>query len=175
VAAGKSWSGRRGNAEVTRDQAQPPVEAEVVHAGRRARVVRVHLGGRTIIRKEPLGPGAEAGLRHETMILELLRGARGVAQLLDSPRYPGALVLEDVGSASVADLTKPLAADELMALAVDLVRALAEVHGRGVIHGNISPSNIVISSRGDPYLVDFAMGARFAEIRPQFGPHSEIL
>ena len=53
--------------------------------------------GRTVIRKEPLGPDAERRLRHEVAMLERLRGVAGVAQLVDEPRYPGSIVLADAG------------------------------------------------------------------------------
>jgi len=39
-----------------------------------------------------------------------------VAQLAEAPRYPGSVVLEDAGAASLADITKPLSAGELAGL-----------------------------------------------------------
>ena len=59
----------------------PPVRAEVVHESERTRITRLPFPGRTVIRKEPLGPGADRRLRHELAILERLRGGEGVAQL----------------------------------------------------------------------------------------------
>ncbi len=50
-------------------------------------------------------------------MLERLRGVEGVAQLAEAPRYPGSVVLEDAGGASLAGLAKPLAVDELIGLA----------------------------------------------------------
>ena len=38
-----------------------PVRAEMVHESERTRVTRVFLSGRTVIRKEPLGPDPHAG------------------------------------------------------------------------------------------------------------------
>ena len=52
----------------------PPVRAEIVHESERTRVTRLFLPGRTVIRKEPLGPDAERRLRHEVAMLERLRG-----------------------------------------------------------------------------------------------------
>ncbi|QRP42727.1 hypothetical protein [Amycolatopsis sp. FDAARGOS 1241] len=49
---------------------------------------RLFLAGRTVIRKELLGPDAERRLRHERAMLERLRGVAGVAQL-EAPPYPG--------------------------------------------------------------------------------------
>ena len=95
----------------------PPDRAEVVHESERTRVTRLFLAGRTVIRKEPLGPDAERRLRHEVAMLERLRGVKGVAQLAQAPRYPGSIVLDDAGGTSLAGLAKPLAADELIGLA----------------------------------------------------------
>jgi hypothetical protein len=55
-----------------------PDPADVLHETARTRVTRVFLPGRTIIRKQPLGPDAERRLRHERAMLERLRGTEGV-------------------------------------------------------------------------------------------------
>ena len=153
--------------------ADPPVRAELVHQSDRTRVTRLFLPGRTVIRKEPLGPDAERRLRHETAMLERLRGVEGVAQLAEAP-YPGSVVLADVGGASLAGLAKPLAVDDLIGLAAGLARAVAGMHRRGVMHRDITPANIVLSRDGAPCLVDFALATSFAEIRPEFTHYSEI-
>jgi signal transduction histidine kinase len=152
----------------------PPGRAEVVHESGRTRVTRLSLAGRTVIRKEPLGPDAQRRLRHEAAMLERLRGAGGVAQLAAAPRYAGSVVLADSGGTSLAGLAKPLAAGELTGVAVALARAVAGMHRRGVMHLDITPANIVLAADGAPCLVDFALAAPVAEIRPAFTHHSEI-
>ena len=149
--------------------------AAVVHASDRTRVTRLTLDERTVIRKEPLGTDAQRRLRHEVGMLERLRGAEGVAQLVDAPQYPDSIVMEDAGRTTLAELAKPLDTDDLIALAVQLARALAAMHGRGVMHRDIAPANIVVSPSGAPCLVDFALATAFAEIRPEFTHHSEIV
>ena len=153
----------------------PPARTEVLIASERTRVTRVFLPGRTVIRKEPLGADAQRRLRHELAMLERLRGATGIAQLADAPPYPGSIVLVDVGGASAVELPKPLAVDDLVGLAVDLARAVAEMHRRGVMHRDIAPANIVVSGEGAPCLVDFALATLLAEVRPDFTHHSEIV
>src|SRR3954471_21117984 len=153
----------------------PHRQAQLVHESADTRVTRLFLAGRRVVRKEPRGPDAERRLWHERAMLERVRGVRGVAQLLESPQYPGSVVLADAGDASLAELAKPLAVDVLLGVAVDLARAVAGMHGRGVMHREITPANIVISREGGPCLVDFALAAPFAEIRPEFTHHSEIV
>src|SRR5690349_7442136 len=135
----------------------PRDRAELVHESAHSRVTRHFLVGRTVVRKEPRGPDAEGRLRHERALLERVRGVPGVAQLLDSPQYPGSVVLADAGNRSLAALATPLAVDDLLGLAVDLARAVAGMHRRGVLHGDIAPSNVVVSREGTPCLVDFAL------------------
>src|ERR1700754_4883401 len=91
----------------------PPARAEIVHESERTRITRLFLPGRTVIRKEPLGPDAERRVRHEVAMLERLRGVEGLAQLADGSQYPGAVVLADYGETTSAGMTKPLAAEDL--------------------------------------------------------------
>jgi hypothetical protein len=88
-----------------------PLRAEIVHSSERTRVTRHFLSGRTVIRKEPLGPDAQGRLQHEVAILDHLRGVVGVAQLLDA-RYTGSMVLADAGGTSLAGLSKPLSVED---------------------------------------------------------------
>jgi serine/threonine protein kinase len=152
----------------------PPVRAEIVHRSERTRVTRLFLPGGTVVRKEPLGPDAEGRVRHEAAMLGRLRGVAGVAQLAQEARYPGSVVLQDAGAASLAGMSRPLPADKLAGLGLGLARAVAGMHHRGVIHRDITPANIVLSRDGVPCLVDFALAALLAEIRPEFTHHAQI-
>jgi signal transduction histidine kinase len=154
--------------------ADRPARVGLVHESARTRVTRLFFPGHTVIRKEPLGPDAERRLRDETAVLERLRGVKGVAQLARGLRYPGSVVLADVGDANMAGVAKPLAPGELIGLADGLARAVAGMHRRGVMHRDISPANIVVSGDGEPCLVDFALASSLAEIRPEFTHHAGI-
>jgi predicted ATPase/signal transduction histidine kinase len=147
---------------------------ETVRDDGRMRLVRLVFPDRTVIVKEPLGPDAGQRLRHETTMLERLRGVTGVAQLADAPWYPGSIVLADAGRISLAEVAKPVAAADLTVLAIKLAQAVAGMHRREVMHRDIMPANIVLSSGGCPCLVDFSLASSFAEIRPEFTHHAEI-
>ncbi len=107
-------------------------------------------------------------------MLERLGGVAGVAQLAETPRHPGSVVLEDAGGVSLAGVTGPLPAGELAGLGLGLARAVAGMHRRGVVHRDITPANMVVSGDGAACLVDFALASSFAEIRPEFTHHAEI-
>ncbi|WP_344407372.1 ATP-binding protein, partial [Dactylosporangium fulvum] len=153
----------------------PPVRAETVHESEHTRVTRLSVAGRTVIRKEPLGPYARQRVRHEQAMLERLRGVAGIAQLAEVPQRPGSIMVTDAGDTTLAGLAKPLTADDLIGLAVELARAVAEMHRRGVLHRDITPANIVTSPGGTPCLVDFALATSLAETRPEFTHHTEIV
>ncbi|MFG2045053.1 serine/threonine-protein kinase [Dactylosporangium sp. NPDC048998] len=133
----------------------------LLHESENTRVTRLSVGGRR--------------LQHELAILGRLRGVAGVAQLVEAPRCRGSIVVEDVGGTSRAGRAKPLAAGDLIGLAEQLARAVAGMHRRGVTHRDITPANILISRDGAPCLVDFALATSFAEIRPEFTHHTEIV
>ena len=83
--------------------------------------------------------------------------------------------MEDAGRLTLSELEKPLPVDDLIGLAVQLAHAVAGMHGRGVLHHDIAPANVVLSPSGAPYLVDFALATASAELRPEFTHPSEIV
>ncbi|HEX6358167.1 serine/threonine-protein kinase [Actinophytocola sp.] len=56
----------------------------------------------------------------------------------------------------------PLASEEVAALCEVLSRALAAAHGRGVLHGGVSPANVLYRTTGEPVLADFGVAQRQA-------------
>ena len=152
-----------------------PGSAGTVHTSGRARVTRLFLPGRTVIRKQLLGPDAARRMRLELAMLERLRGVPGVAQLVDEPRDAASITLADAGVTRLADLPMPLDLHVLVPLGSAVARAVAEMHRRGVLHRDISPANIVVSQDGEPCLVGFGLATSLVEIRPEFTHHTEIV
>ena len=151
---------------------------EVLCATDRTRVSRVRLadgagGTIEVIRKEPLGPGSDQRVQHETAILTRLAGVDGAPQLAATAPSPGAIMLADVGGVSMAQQRPSIAA--LIPLALELAQVVADVHRRGVVHKDINPSNIILSPRtGRACLIDFGLATTFAEERPDFTHQSQI-
>ena len=67
-------------------------------------------------------------------------------------------------------------ADAIARIAARLAGALAHLHGRGVTHGDLKPSNVVLAPGGHPYLIDFNLsgaageGHRYGGTLPYMAP-----
>jgi serine/threonine protein kinase len=100
------------------------------------------------------------------------REARSLARLGGHPGVPCVVALgvdldgvawmvnEFVVGPTLADRVlggDPLDADEAVAVLVGAAEALATAHEHGVVHGDVSPANVVLGSTG-PVLVDFGVG-----------------
>ena len=105
----------------------------------------------------------EGRATHERAVLRLVQGP-GVVPI---PATPPALaadptdpaVVETVaGNGSLADVLAErgrLSETECRAIGSRIATALAEIHERGVVHGDIKPANIVMAPDGDLWISDF--------------------
>jgi serine/threonine protein kinase len=55
-----------------------------------------------------------------------------------------------------------LSPDQIVAMAAKLVSAIGYIHGRGLLHCDISPDNIFMNQDGEPILIDFGAARRSA-------------
>ncbi|MCY1074260.1 trifunctional serine/threonine-protein kinase/ATP-binding protein/sensor histidine kinase [Archangium lansingense] len=106
------------------------------------------------------GPRERARYQREYDFLRHLRGTPGVLTvhahevLQDRP----VLLLEDVGGSALSERPgQPLEPSHFLTWALSLAATLAEVHRRGVIHKDIKPANILVSSSGAAWLIDFGI------------------
>jgi diguanylate cyclase (GGDEF)-like protein len=152
----------------------------VLYRSDRSRVARQWApdGRRTVIVKQLTGPGAARRLRHEVAILERLAGTVGVPQLAPPPHPPGAILLTDLGGQSLAEMVVAGPVEPVLAtgLATELARTLARVHAGGVVHRDVSPTNILVAGQPPvPLLIDFDLATTHAEERPGFSHQTEIV
>jgi predicted ATPase/signal transduction histidine kinase/ActR/RegA family two-component response regulator len=125
-----------------------------------------------ILERGASSPGALARYHRE---LEVLQGLRipGVVEVLGLEMMQGMpmLVLEDFGAESLARLrrTHRFDLERVLALATRVAAILGALHERGVIHGDVNPSNILLDPRTDELkLADFG-GSLLTRAEPSPG------
>ena len=173
------------------EEDEPPLEPGTVLDGRYRIDGLIGRGGMgTVYRAEHLALGRPVALK----VLRAAHGARadlvqrfqreavaasqirhpGIVEVLDFGRTPEGrfyLSMELVGGETLARRlarTGPLAPDEALALVRDIARALAAAHGRGILHRDVKPENVLLTSEGVK-VVDFGI-ARLAEASFQGTP-----
>ena len=73
------------------------------------------------------------------------------------------LVLDWLPGGTLADRLDefgPMPWEEVAEIGVKLAGALAAAHGAGVLHGDVKPENVLVSSFDEPKLADFGLAAR---------------
>ena len=151
---------------------------EILYRTRRTLISRVRLPGSTesIICKKPLGSDAGVRLRHETRILERLSGIQGVPALASSA-VAGSLAMLDVRGTALATIEERQRLDmsEVLDLAIELAQVVSGMHGRGVLHKDINPQNMLLAgAERRLVLIDFGLATTYAQQRPTFTHHRQI-
>ncbi|MEM9556017.1 MAG: AAA family ATPase [Acidobacteriota bacterium] len=149
---------------------------ERIHRGRRSVVYRARSDdGRDRIVKllggERPPPEDIAWFRREYAMLRHLDSVDGVVDAIALHHQEGRwlLVQEDLGATSLDRLWshRPAPTHVALNLAIGLAEILAAVHGRGVIHKDLNPSNIVYErSSRRLQIIDFGIASRLLRERP---------
>ncbi|NUR63651.1 MAG: protein kinase [Catenulispora sp.] len=137
-----------------------------------------HLGVDVAV-KQVLLPGDGKSPLAAERVARAAREARNTARLRDCPNIvtvhdvhieSGApwIVMQLVKGESLADRLArlgPLAANDAVALARDLLRALAAAHAAGIVHRDVKPGNVLLAADGTALLADFGIAVRFDDQR----------
>src|SRR5713226_5143630 len=106
-------------------------------------------------------PGVDDELEREARAAARLTHP-GIVRVFDAGMWPGGgfIVMELVSGGSLKHLllerrTLPMA--EALPLVAELADALEHAHRQGVVHCDVKPNNILITSEGQPKLVDFGI------------------
>lgn len=118
-------------------------------------------------------------LRRESQTLAVLAHA-GFPRLLDADldAEPAWLAMTHVDGPHLSDLVRshgPIEVEQAVPLALDVADALAHLHGRGRVHLDVKPSNVVMGAR--PVLLDLGASRtteRAARLRPGVGTQSYL-
>ncbi|QFY41666.1 AAA family ATPase [Candidatus Methylospira mobilis] len=159
---------------------------DYLHRGRRYDVVRLRDPStpRMLVSKR-LADGAEqeyagalAGLRNEARILERLQGLPGCTQWVDFDASAKSLIVEDFEGVALEDsgLLGRVDLDQFLTLAAQLATVLAAIHGRGVIHKDINPANILVRTETlQLQIIDFDLATTIAEEHRGFDSLNHML
>lgn len=141
--------------------------------------IRVGAGGfGTVYRAEQLGLGRPVAVKvlsavvdHDVELRRFERERQALAAVADHPNIVSLfawgltterrpyLVMEYLPGGTLASLIRrsPLSPRMAVSVAAKLARALAAAHGRGVLHRDVKPENVLISAFGEPVLCDFGI------------------
>jgi serine/threonine-protein kinase len=117
-------------------------------------------------------------VREEEFVERFLREARAAARL----NHPNIVTIHNVGRAgdwyyfamahlegqTLADRIQqrgPMSLEEVLGTLRPLADALDYAHGRGLVHRDVKPANVVVGSDGRPTLTDFGIARAAAETR----------
>jgi serine/threonine protein kinase len=99
---------------------------------------------------------------HEARVAARLRHP-GVVAIYDLDEKTRTLVMEHLPGGTVRDrLARGLTVEETAGMARTLLASLTYVHARGVVHGDLTPRNILLRRTGETVLADFG-NARLVE------------
>ena len=150
------------------------VPLDLLGAGASARVWRAQ--DAAAVREVALKLASEAGAGPEVAL-------RLEYELLGRLRHPGIVAALDVGLAADGraylalevvpgpglDALVPLAPAEALPRLVEALAALAHMHARGYLHGDLKPANMRLDAAGRLVLVDFGLLRRLGEGGPLQG------
>ncbi|HEY5518046.1 MAG TPA: protein kinase, partial [Cellulomonas sp.] len=100
---------------------------------------------------------------HLARVRDVVAVSPGVAALLVD-HMPGPTL------AALRSARGPLSVGEAVTLAVPLADALEALHAAGLVHGDVSPANVVIGLDGRPVLVDLLGALTPSRVRPGSPP-----
>jgi serine/threonine-protein kinase len=115
--------------------------------------------------------------REETALRRL--AGRASPRLIESGTFDGRQFLATSwipGIDAIADasrLRSEGSRKELLALLLGIARAYANLHGAGVLHGDIHPGNLLIGRQGEVTLIDFGLSQLAGSSQPR-GPRGGV-
>ena len=139
---------------------------ETLHVGSDCLVRRAtSKDGLPVVLKEPLPELAaadEAERLHQELAISGQLEVPGLRKVIELIEEDGriALVLEDVGGQPLSEVLAagPLSLERVLSVGAELARTLAGLHTAGVVHGDVSPGNIIVAGKDDrSWLIDLGL------------------
>ena len=129
----------------------------------------------TFAAEHPTADGLDR-LAHEYALKDELDGPWAVRpQALIRKRGRTMLVLEDPASEPLNRLLgMPMELDRFLHLAIAIAGTLTQLHGRGLIHKDLKPTNILVNSAGEVRFTGFGIASRLSRERQALEPPETI-
>ncbi len=138
-------------------------------SGQLVALKRLHGSFESLADRAGLSSEAEQ-LRREAALLASVRHEHIVRLRSVVPTSAGlVLVLDYAQGGSLAGLIAArgqLSAGEVVTVGAPLAQALADVHARGLVHGDVTPANILFTEQGKPLLADLGIASLSGERAP---------
>lgn len=112
-------------------------------------------------------------LQDEVKQLVTLDGIHGIVQLKDvaADADPPYFVMSYAPNGSLADrlVTGSMPISDAVAVFTGIVRTLAIVHAKGILHCDLKPGNVLIDPMGQPLIADFGQAHLASDASPALG------
>lgn len=147
---------------------------QVIYRGAEAEIIRSTYLGRDVVKKHriPKGyrlPEIDKRLRsHRTreeakLMLEARKAGVSVPIIYDVHLADATITMEYLRGVRVKELIPELSEDERNSLCYAIGEAVAKLHNRGIIHGDITTSNMIFVD-GRVHFIDFGLGEINGEV-----------
>ena len=77
--------------------------------------------------------------------------------MIDADVEAGWLALQHIEGPTLDQWSKQQPIEEVLAVTLQLLDALEHLHGHGIVHGDIKPTNVIIDDRGKAHLIDLGV------------------
>lgn len=118
-----------------------------------------------------------ARLEHPSIVSVLSAGETEVTDLRGGQTRRPYIVMEHVAGVTLRTLVRTGGAVELdgaLRITADVLSALSYIHAQGVVHGDITSTNVMLSTEGDVKLMDFGSSHELTGSDPQMTQSLEV-
>lgn len=121
------------------------------------------------VRKSYRNEQLDAGIRKERTVKEAsiiheskIAGTR-TPSILGLDLEHSSIVMTFVEGSLARNVVDNMSGTERSSILEELGRQVAHLHSAGIVHGDLTTSNIILSGDSDPFLIDFGMAGRSTE------------
>ena len=118
-------------------------------------------------------PDADRRFRREADTIAMLSHAN-ICTIYEIGEYEGRafIAMECVEGANLKTFMarRTLETPQIADIALQVTRALDAAHGKGIVHRDIKPGNIVVTAAGEVKVLDFGLARRFRSETDDLGP-----